>query len=41
MVGDLAGAFEVPGIAYDEGGVEAFLLHDFFGFDDIFLGGLG
>lgn len=40
MFGDVAGAFEVPGIANDEGGVEALLLHYFVCFGNIFLGGL-
>ncbi len=37
----VAGALEVPGIADDEGGVEALLLHYFVGFGDVLLGGLG
>ena len=41
MFGDIAGAFEVPWIADDEGGFEALLLHYFVGFDDVFFGGLG
>ncbi len=40
MFCDVACAFEVPGVAYDESVFEVFLLHDFFSFNDVFLGGL-
>ncbi len=41
MLGDVAGTFEVPGVAYDEYGFEALIGHYFVGFGDVFFGGLG
>lgn len=41
MLGDVAGALEVPRVADDKGVFEALLLHYFVGFDDVFFGGLG
>lgn len=41
MLGDAAGALEVPGVTDDEGCFKALLLHDGFCFCDVLLGGLG